>query len=185
MKQEMTRNSLMNSTGIAGLTIGLVPVAHLYLTKAIGAIPNSTVALILTFLIWALKFGGCIYLMMFFMKRFHSRYEGVAAGTLRRFGLLASLLSALVYSGVYLADMLILSPEYFTNAFNQAMASYSSIMDSNSLAAVDKIMENMPQITFFSNLIYCFIYGAVLSAILSRMIIPDNPFADMENEENE
>ena len=28
--------------------------------------------------------------------------------------------------------------------------------------------ENLPQLTFFSNLIYCFIYGSILSGILSR-----------------
>ena len=50
-------------------------------------------------------------------------------------------------------------------------------MDSNTINALDKVEAIMPQMIFFSNLIYCFLYGTVLSAILSRNIPPRNPFA--------
>ena len=37
--------------------------------------------------------------------------------------------------------------------------------------------DRMPQVMFFSNLVYCFLYGTVLSAVLSRNIPPRDPFA--------
>ena len=63
------------------------------------------------------------------------------------------------------------------------MQAYAQFMDSNSLSQMDKMLAKMPQITFFSNLIYCFIYGTVLSAILSRNIPSRDPFADYRPEE--
>ena len=63
------------------------------------------------------------------------------------------------------------------------MQAYAQILDSNTLSQMDKMLGKMPQITFFSNLIYCFIFGTVLSAILSRNIPSKDPFADYRPEE--
>ena len=43
-------------------------------------------------------------------------------------------------------------------------------LDSNSMSALGKIIDRLPQITFFYNLTYCFVYGTVLASILSRSI---------------
>ena len=42
---------------------------------------------------------------------------------------------------------------------------------------MDTVESIMPQVMFFSNLVYCFLYGTVLSAVLSRNIPPRDPFA--------
>ena len=52
--------------------------------------------------------------------------------------------------------------------------------DSNTLAALGDMEESMPEIVFFSNLFYCFLYGVVLSLILSRRIPSNDPFANLE-----
>jgi hypothetical protein len=57
------------------------------------------------------------------------------------------------------------------------------MMDSNSLSMVDSYLERLPEITFISNLIYCFAFGTVLSAILSRNIPSTDPFADYKPQE--
>ena len=54
------------------------------------------------------------------------------------------------------------------------------MLDSNSMAMLEKMEDAYPQIAFFSNLIYCFLYGTVLSAILSRNIPTRDPFANFE-----
>ena len=58
-----------------------------------------------------------------------------------------------------------------------ALKIYGSSLDSNSLNALDTVESIMPQVMFFSNLVYCFLYGTVLSAVLSRNIPPRDPFA--------
>ena len=61
---------------------------------------------------------------------------------------------------------------------------YSQTLDANMLAGIEKTMRYMPQYTFFTTLIYCYLYGSVLSAILSRNIPSRNPFADNKTEQN-
>jgi hypothetical protein len=63
------------------------------------------------------------------------------------------------------------------------MQEMSSLMDSNTAEMMEKTFDNLPQYMFFANLIYCFLYGTVLSAILSRNIPSRNPFADYKPED--
>ena len=51
-----------------------------------------------------------------------------------------------------------------------------------SLEAMEEM--NLGTISFFTNLIYCFLFGTVLSAILSRNIPSRNPFADFRQNDN-
>ena len=61
--------------------------------------------------------------------------------------------------------------------FDQVMQMYSGMLDSNSLTMMENMRASYPQIAFFSQLIYCFLYGTLLSFILSRYI-PKDPFAN-------
>jgi hypothetical protein len=63
------------------------------------------------------------------------------------------------------------------------MQQMAPMMDSNTLAQTEKMLDNMSSITFFSNLIYCSIYGILLSGILSRMIPSKDPFAGYKPDE--
>ena len=57
------------------------------------------------------------------------------------------------------------------------------IMDSNSLSTMERMIGHLPQITFCYNMIYCFLFGTVLSAIISRTIVARN--ATSKNEQDE
>ena len=63
------------------------------------------------------------------------------------------------------------------------MQVYSKMLDSNSIAALEKMMGKMSYISFFSNLIYCTLYGTILSFILSRNIPQQDPFANYKPKE--
>jgi hypothetical protein len=63
------------------------------------------------------------------------------------------------------------------------MQQMAPAMDSNTMAQMDDLMSKLPQMTFFSNLFYCTIYGGVLSFILSRNIPDRNHFANNTSEE--
>ena len=92
-------------------------------------------------------------------------------------------LSALVFSAFSLADIVFISPDFYTDQIDQAMQTAAPMLDSNSLAEVESMMNRLPQITFFSNLIYCFVYGSILAAILSRYIPSNDPFASYKPDE--
>lgn len=176
MKQKLTAGELWNRAGIAGLALGLASTAYMFITQYISEISDSFLLTFATFLLWALKFGGCIWLMKYFMKRFAEGFEGADNSATMRFGMAAAACSALVYSTMTLANVLIISPDLYSTALDTVMQSYSSILDSNSASMLEKMWDSMPQITFFSNLIYCFLYGTILSAILSRNIPKKDPF---------
>ena len=99
-----------------------------------------------------------------------------------RLGALSSILSALVFAAFSFANVAFISRDLFTEQMDAAMQQIAPMLDSNSLSLIENIMQNLPQLTFFGNLIYCFIYGVALSLILSRSIPSRNPFADHKPE---
>lgn len=182
MEREFTRNELWNTAGLAGLGLGAISAAYTLITTLLSQPGSSSImTMILTFLLWGLKFGGCIWLMYFFMKKIHRSYAGADRTRLFRFGAAAALCSALIAAGFTLANILIISPEAYRTAIETTISSVASTLDSNSLAVLDKTLSQLPVYSFFSVLIYCFLYGLVLSAILSRAIAPDNPFEGQQD----
>ena len=137
----------------------------------------------LSAILWIAKFVGCIWLMMFFMKKLVKDYPEADNSTTFRFGALTGILSALIYAAVLFANYEFISPELINSQLEAAMQQFAPMMDSNAMAQTEKLLNNMSSITFFSNLIYCSIYGTLLSAILSRMIPSKDPFADYKPDE--
>ncbi len=182
MEETFTKRDFWDGAGKAGLVLGSVPILYMLIeqlllqnaAEAIGAIPASLVS----FLLWLAKFVGCIFLMRWFMRRFSTRFGDATHRDISRYGTAIALTSALIYSAFYLAWSKFIDPEMFSRAFETAAEQYSSIMDSNTMEMMEQMEGSMPVIGFFSNLIYCFLYGTVLSAILSRNIgKDDSPFA--------
>ncbi|HIT47831.1 MAG TPA: DUF4199 domain-containing protein [Candidatus Cryptobacteroides merdipullorum] len=174
------KNILLNSAAKAGLVLGAVSILSVLLTWLIDKIgAGSTGALmavgVVNTLLWAAKLAGCILLMRFFMRRFSAADPEADNSRVFRFGMVTALLSALVYSAFYMAYLMFIEPEAIDMALD--IIRENPMMDSNSIAAAEQIAPMLPTYAFFINLFYCFIYGTILSAILSRNIPPRNPFA--------
>ncbi len=184
MEQKTFKKNLWNTAGKAGLILGLVSASYLFITQSLGqaeipALLNSLAG----GLLWLGKFIGCIWLMRFFMKKFVTENAGTDNSATFRLGMAMSLLSAIILATFSFANVAFISPDIFAEQMDAVMQQLGPMMDSNSLNEMDKMLENLPQITFFSNLIYCFIYGMILSFILSRSIPSKDPFADYKPEE--
>ena len=177
MEQNIIRKDMWNTAAKAGLVLGLVSAAYMYLTQLIAGTSGFMMTL-LSFLLWAGKFGGCIWLMSFFMKRHAAAHPEVDNKGSFNLGMATALLSALVYSAAAFANVAFISGDAIAEQVNLTMQQMGSMMDSNSIALMETYMEKLPQITFFSNLIYCFVFGTVLSYILSRNIPSRDPFAN-------
>ena len=183
MEQKALRKTLWEEAGKAGLALGAVSSAYLFMTQFIGNIEMpAVVTMLVNTVLWAAKFGGCIWLMMFFMKKFCKQHPSVGNSTTYRLGLAISVLSALVYAAASFANTAFISADMINENMNLVMEQMAPMMDSNSMNQMDEIMSKLPQITFFSNLFYCIIYGSILSFILSRNIPSKNPFADNKSE---
>jgi hypothetical protein len=182
MAESYSRKDFWDGAGKAGLVLGLVPIVYmlieqLLLQDAAEKLGTAPAALV-TFLLWAAKFVGCILLMRWFMRRFANTHDGVTRRDASRYGSAIALTSALIYSAFVLAWSKFIDTEMFTRAFEQAAEQYSAYMDSNTMEMMEEMQGQMPVIAFFSNFIWCFLYGSILSSILSSRIGRDvDPFA--------
>ncbi len=174
----VTRKDIWDRAGKAGLVLGAVSCAYIAITQLLASVNTSPVMAallsVLDIILWAAKFAGCILLMKYFMKKFAADHPGLTNNDTFKLGVAIALLSALIFSGFYLAYVTIIAPDTFTNAMDTVRESYGSMMGQEALDAMENM--NMASISFFSNLIYCFLFGTVLSLILSKNIPSRNPF---------
>ena len=186
MEETFTRKDFWDGAGKAGIVLGVVSILYMLieqfllqgLAEKIGAFPST----IITYVLWAAKFAGCILLMRWFMKRFANRFEDVTRRDVNRYGNAVALTSALIYSAFVLAWSKFIDPDMFSRAFEIAAEQYSSFMDSNTMDMMEQMKGKMPVIAFFSNFIYCYLFGAILSSILAPGIGKDsNPFSKDNN----
>ena len=184
MEQNVIQKNMWNTAGKAGLFLGLTSTAFLFISQLLGQVEipvffNS----ILSFVLWTAKFIGCIWIMKFFMKKFAAENSTASNSGTFRLGLAMAILSALVYSAAAFANVAFISPELFEQQMDMVMQQLGSMMDSNTQSLFETYMENLAQITFVSNLIYCFVFGTILSFILSRNIPSKDPFAEYKPDE--
>ena len=175
---------MWDAAGKAGLALGGTSSVFLFISHALADIQMPGFLLtIANFLIWALKFGGCIWLMVFFMKKFADENPEADNSNTYRFGMATAFLSALIFAAVSFADIAFISADTYAQMKELAQQQMGSLMDSNTATAMENMFNNLPQYMFFANLIYCFLYGTLLSGILSRVIPSRNPFANYKPED--
>ena len=172
MEQNALKKQMWNAAGVAGLALGAVSATYLFATQAVaGSLEPATAwQMVVSAALWIAKFIGCIWLMNFFMKKYASDYGITDQKAVFRMGMTTAFLSALMFSAIYLANMLYISADFYEQVFETAIQQMSAQLDSNSTAMLEKVVAQLPQITFFYNLSYCFVFGTLLSAILSRTI---------------
>ena len=171
------KNKFLNESGKDGLILAGVAIAYFLLTTWIGKLSlPGVVSTILGLVLWAGKLALCIWLMVKFLRKFAEENEKDRSRTFR-FGMSVALCSALVYAGVYFAYVSIIAPDTFSDVINTVLQTYSSFMTSEDLERVANLEPSMPTITFFINLVWCWLFGTIVSAIASSNICGnDNPF---------
>lgn len=183
MTENIDRKAILNSASVSGLALGGVCIAYAAATYAIDhTITATALSAGLKAALWAAKFVGCIFLMKYFMQKLATEYSITNRTTLRQ-GVLSALFSALIVGGATLAQILfIITPEGYETELMAAMSQMSGMLDANSQRAMKEIIPHIPVISFFSTLIYCFLYGTVLASILSRYIPQSDPFAEYRDD---
>lgn len=173
------KRALWNEAGRAGLILGGVSLLYMVCNFLLGKVGGDNalaigLASLVSLLLWAVKFGACIFLMRFFMKRFAKTNEDVTNSDTFKFGRATALLSALIYSAGYLAYVLFIDPDVFNKSIE--LFAENPMVTSDMMGQMEQMVAKMPTISFFMNLFYCWIFGTVLAAIFSRNIPSTNPF---------
>ena len=166
-----TKKIFWNYAGIAGLMLGMISSTNMFIGQYLSTLVESRILItVVGGLLWCAETGGCLGLMYFYMKKFALENPSEDRKTIYRLGMAIAFLSALLYAAVSFANIAYFSADYFAGASQELIQNAASSLDSNSRTLLAKFLENLPQIAFFSNLIYCFIFGTVASAIISRSI---------------
>lgn len=185
MVENKLKSNIWNEAAKAGLVLGITSSAYLFMNNYLGTLDVNPI--LLTFFnitLRVVKIALCVFIMVALMKKFINDNPDATNNDTRKLGSLAALLSAFIFAGVSFADIAYISPDLYAEQQKMIMDIYSQTLDANMLAGIEKTMRYMPQYTFFTTLIYCYLYGSVLSAILSRNIPSRNPFADNKTEQN-
>ena len=184
MEHNPLRRNMWDTAAKAGLVLGAVSTAYMFISQFLGTAQMSGFfGTLAGFVLWGAKFGGCIWLMMFFMKKFSAENEAADNSATFRLGVLASLLSALIFAAANFANIAYISAEFYQAQMEQVMQMMASSLDANTMSVMEDTMQNLPHMMFWYNLIYCFIFGTLLSFILSRNIPSKDPFAGYRPDE--
>lgn len=152
------------------LIFGAISGGYIFLSGAMSNSENQLLVSIISGILWLGKLVGCILLMRLFMKRLMGAYEGVTRRNLLNYGTLIALFSAIITAVCTYISVQYVFPGQIQEAFDTVLQSYSGMLDSNALASMEQIGNNYGVIALVSNLIWCFLYGWILSVIMSSSL---------------
>ena len=182
------RKIVWNDAATSGLVLGGVSIAYMLCNILLGKLQGGTAVSVIvnvsSVLLWVFKFILCIRLMKLFMQKFAARHEDVSNRDTFSFGSATALLSALLYSGFFLAWVLFVQPDMFKESIDLALGSYDGVFSAAQMETMEEMIPKLPAMTFFVNLFWCWLFGVVLSAIFSRDIPPRNPFVNNDSDNN-
>lgn len=159
-------NTIWNEAAKAGAWLGAVSIGCLLLKE--GAVLSGSSFLIqaATIILWAVEFFGCILLMKKLMLDMRDRYEGVKIEHTYTLGKRAALLSGLLLASAQALIIMRMPPE----AIDEMLSQFTGSLTAAQKESVEGMMDSLPLITFIFQWLYCYLYGTVLSSILSRYI---------------
>lgn len=148
----------------SALFFGLISGGYIFIT---GLLTSGFLASLASVVLWAGKFVGCILLMRFFMKKLLGSFEGVGKRELVRFGTLIALFSAIITAACSYICVQYVFPDQIAQTMDVFYQSYASMLDSNSMAAMQNVESKIGLISMVSNFAWCFFYGWILSLIMA------------------
>lgn len=183
MKQTLDKNHLWNEAAKGGALLGLLSVACLSLKEVLTLTGNTFLMTAAGILLWAVEFFGCILLMKKIMLDLRDKYEDVRMEHTKRLGQRAALLSGLLLASAQTLFILNMPQQEFTEAMAQAMQGVK--LTAQQRENMMDIMDKLPLWTFIFQWFYCWLYGTILAAILSRYIFVKKLFdGEYDNSEN-
>ena len=162
---KLENNTLWNEAARSGLLFGLFSSLCLGAKEA-AALSGSTFLIQgAGILLWAVEFYGCILLMKRCMLSLRDRL-GAGMEDCYRLGKRIALLSGLILASVEALIILKMPQESLSGLLESAAAQ----LGASGREQLEAAMDYLPTVTFFAQWIYCYLYGTLLSSILSRYI---------------
>ena len=167
MNKTLDNTSLWNEAAKTGAYLGGISVGCLALKELAAASGSSFWIQAAAIILWAVQFFGCILVLKNGMVAFRDRYEEVKMADTFRMGRRSALLSGLLVASAQ-ALFIMKAPEADITALTDQLE--EALPGGVGREEVDRVMGYLPVIMFISQWIYCYLYGTVLSSLLSRFI---------------
>ena len=175
---KLDSKTLWNEAGKTGLVFGLFSSVCLGLKEASALTGSTFLVQAAAIILWAVEFFGCILLMKKYMLDLRDKYEDVTMIDTYRYGRRIGLLSGLILASVDAVLIMNIPQETVSSVMNDLSSSVTAQLGSNYDTAVEQVVDRLPLYTFIVQWLYCFLYGSLLSAIMSRYIFMQNYFQD-------
>jgi hypothetical protein len=180
MKEEITNKQIWNDAARVGIVFGVFSSVCLGLKEAAALTGSTFLTMAASIILWAVEFFGCIMLMKKYIAE-AKQHEGISQLQLYQIGRRVALLSGLILAAVNAVIVSLTPDETIEAAFSQAMSSVPANMQADAADSMNMMLSNFPIFIFIGQWLYCFLYGSVLSAIMSRNVFMLNLFNDAVN----
>lgn len=134
-------------------------------------------------ILWLVEFFGCILILRDAMKRQEAEVPGTTNRDSYLLGKRMCIFSSFILALSVVALVLYVPDNIFAASFAQASETYASALgaDARSILADMDIAER-PGVLFFSQFLYAWLYGCIVSSILARNIPRDPRVQEMMDE---
>lgn len=176
------QNIFWNNAAKYGLVLGSITTGYYLINLLITQLDLGTAITVilnlLSFVLWATKLYYCLKVLKTSMLKYSIIDNEADNAKVFRFGMAVAAFSALISAAVSLADATIIRPDTIDTAI-ETLKNTEGITDAM-INEMEKVIPSMPSYMFIINLIYCFLFGTIASAIYSRNIPSSNPFNKVE-----
>ena len=186
MKRHLDNSTLWNEAAKTGALLGLVSVGCLLLREVAAVSGVDFLVTASAVILWVVEFFGCILLMKKAQLDLRDKYEDIKVADTFRLGRRAALLSGLVLASAQALVVMYMPRETMDQLVSAVSESMN--MTTSQQEEVSGMMDRLPVFTFIFQWLYCFLYGTVLSSIMSRYIffqkLFGGPFDGPEDKQN-
>ena len=181
---KLDSKTLWNEAGRVGLVFGGFSSLCLLLKEGAALTNSMFLTQAAGIILWAVEFFGCILLMKKYMLDLRDKFDGVTVMDAYHFGRRVALLSGLILASVDAFVTLKLPQETLESFVTEVNNTLSAKMGSGFEGDVGRFVDNLPLYTFIFQWLYCFLYGSLLSGIMSRYIFLQGPFQGSDDGED-
>ena len=173
----MEQSNKWSCAAMDGLYLSLVTIIYSLVVTVL--VPES---FIIKTLLWMIKFGGCLYLLWLFMKKWSSQFDTITYSQSYNYGFIVCLLSSVMCACYSYIQVEWLFPEQTEQAITLAKETMAQqgTLDSTTENIMDQFFGNFGRISMFVSLFYYIIFGSIASAITANFTKKTNPFGEME-----
>ena len=134
---------------------------------------------ILSIIIWAIKFGGSIYLLYYFMKSYRDSQEQVSYKEAFGNGTMICIFSSIIISLFTYLQYTVISPE-LTEVLIQSMNQVAEKAGGESMNSLLPLIDNIVPTIVITMLVYLTIFGVITASIIANYTKKDDIFFENE-----